>query len=78
MIPFKQYRELFINTFYRVSFPTLILYIVIVLFNKGVCMSDSDRFVIVFITYRVGCEWVIFLFEKAYLVYFIFQQYIYK
>jgi hypothetical protein len=72
MIPLQQYRELYINTFYRVSFPTLILYIVIVSFNKGVCMNDSDRFVIVFITYRIGCEWVIFLFEKAYVVYFIF------
>ena len=63
-----------IHWFYRVSFPTLVLYVWVVLFKNYAC-PHLDKLKAIPALNMIDCDWCVFFFEMIYIAYFIYVEF---
>ena len=66
--------DMFIHWFYRVSFPTLVLYIWVVLFKNYAC-PNFDKLKDIPGVNLIDCDGCVFVFEIIYILYFIYVEF---
>jgi hypothetical protein len=66
--------DMFIHWFYRVSFPTLVLYIWILIFKNYFC-PHLDKLMTIPALNLIDCDWCVSCFEMIYIFYFIYVEF---
>ena len=66
--------DMIIHWFYRVSFPTLVLYVWVVLFKNYAC-PHLDKLKAIPALNMIDCDWCVFFFEMIYIAYFIYVEF---